>query len=239
MNRANVVIALFAVLFAHQAGAEMREFKLPDGRSLKAEVVGYQAGSGQVELKREDGKRVKVKPAIFVEDDQNYINEWVSLDGFRNKSHFRVDCSKKKVEQWKEEDESFELKFDRYVYEVALENRNSFSIENLTIEYRIFYEQEKNDQSTRKVVNIKHIKPGKLNVKTIHPKEKRKLSTESVVLNEYEFNSTDFYYENGDPESTGGDIKGIWLRLHVTTSTGQKAKREIFEPTSIAGKYSW
>ena len=65
MNRVSVVVVLLTLLFAHQAGAEMRAFTLQDGRTLEAEIIEYNAKLGKVTLKRPDGKRVPVKPDLF------------------------------------------------------------------------------------------------------------------------------------------------------------------------------
>jgi hypothetical protein len=57
------------------------------------------------------------------------------------------------------------------------------------------------------------VKPGTLDLERMRSKEKRTLSTEPDMLEAYEFNMSDFYYESGDPEPTTGEIKGLWLRL--------------------------
>jgi hypothetical protein len=238
--RRNVFMGMVATaVLGGVAQAEPHEFKLPDGRSIKAEIIGYNAKLGQVELVLANKKRKKINPAIFVEKDQEFIKEWASMDGFRNKSSFKVDCSKKKLEQWKEDDDAFQTKFERYAFEVALENRSALPIEGLKAEYRIFYEQEENDRATKKVVTGKLVKTGALDIERVRPKEKRRIDTESVVLKEFEFNMSDYYVEDGEPESTSGEIKGIWLRLTVSTPSGQTAVRDIYEPESLRGKYAW
>ncbi|NNJ71296.1 MAG: hypothetical protein HKP10_08440, partial [Kiritimatiellales bacterium] len=73
---ASFIILSGAILLTPPAKAELREFKTPDGKSVMAEIVGYNAKLGKVELKRENGKRVKVKPSVFVEEDQQYITDW-------------------------------------------------------------------------------------------------------------------------------------------------------------------
>ncbi|MCK4563989.1 MAG: SUMF1/EgtB/PvdO family nonheme iron enzyme [Verrucomicrobia bacterium] len=67
-------ISLFGAMLAK---ADLHEFTLMDGRTIKAEIVRYNAVLRKVDLKREDGKIVQVKSAIFVESDQRFIKEWV------------------------------------------------------------------------------------------------------------------------------------------------------------------
>jgi hypothetical protein len=149
-----------------------------------------------------------------------------------------VDCSKKLVEKWKKDGAAELMKYERFVYEVGLENRNAHVLETIEVDYRIFYEQERNDQS-RKVVASQLVKSGTLEIDRVWPKEKRTLSTESVVLEKYEFNTSEYYDPSGDPQSTSGKIYGIWVKIKLTTPSGLTATREIFDPASIEGKYTW
>lgn len=229
-------VVLFLVMGA--ARAEMHAFELKDGRTLEAEVMGYNAKLGKVELKRQDGKCVKVKPGVFVEADQAYINDWSSLDSFRNKSSFKVDLNKNTVEKWKEDGEVHEVRHERLEYEVSFENRATIPIKNLNVEYCIFYEQERSRPGHKKTTT-KLYKAGKLDLDKLLAKEKRTLVTESIVLSRYDFNSTEFYYDNGDPESASGKIKGIWMRLTVGINGGEIAVRNIFKPASLEGRYTW
>lgn len=233
------IVTLTLCFCAATAFAELHEFNLPDGRSIKAEIVGYNARLGKVELKLGNGSRKKVSPAVFVQADQDYIQDWAALEGFRNSSAFKVECSKKKLESWKEGNDVEEYKYEKYVYEVMLENRTASTIDNMSVEYRIYYEQEVNDGNTKKVVDRELVKKGALDVDDIRTKEVLRLKTEPVVIHEYEYNISDYYREGGDPESTTGEIQGIWLRISVKTPGGQTAVRDIYEPSSLKGKHRW
>ena len=90
MKRLFIVAGMLFALLAFRVDAEMREFKLPDGRSLQAEIMGFDGKLGKVELKLANGRRKKIKPGIFVEEDQKYIKEWLALDGLRNAAFFKV-----------------------------------------------------------------------------------------------------------------------------------------------------
>ncbi|VGO11548.1 hypothetical protein PDESU_00093 [Pontiella desulfatans] len=239
MKSIQSILICSVLLASGWAVAEMHAFKLPDGRSVEAEIMDYNAKLGQVELQLANGSRKKIDPTIFVQADQDYIKEWASLDGFRSSSQFKIECAKKKLEQWKEGDDAFETKFEKYVYEVSLANRTASEIDPLKVEYRIYYEQEENDMATKKVVNHQQVKSGTLDVERVRAKETRRANTEPVVLKEFEFNMSDYYVEGGDPESTSGELKGIWVRLTVKTKSGQTAVRDVYEPDSIKGKYAW
>lgn len=220
------------------AEAAMREFSLADGRAVEAEIVGFNAKNGQVELLLANGQRKKVDASIFVAGDQQYIKDWAALEGFRNPSSFKVECKKNKVESWKEEDEWIEKKLERYVFEVYLENRTDVGIENLTAEYRIFYEQEANEQGG-KISKADKVEAGKLDIERLRAKEKRTETTGPVVIYGTDFNLTDYYVPDGDPQKARGEIKGIWIKLTTKTAGGETQERNVYDPASIEGKYTW
>ena len=131
-------------------------------------------------------------------------------------------------------------KYERFVYEITFENKNSEAIENVTVQYCIFYEREENNSSTRKVDTQIKVVAGSFDVARIASREKQTKTTNSVVLEQYSYNITDYYRSDGyDPESTSDKLKGIWIRLSVKTASGQTIERNVFNPSSIEGKYSW
>jgi len=233
------LLALGCVFLLHAPqAAELHEFNLPDGRSVKAEIVGYNARLGKVELKLANGSRKKVSPSLFVQADQDFIQDWAALDGFRNPRQFKVECDEKTVEKWKKESDAHEIKYEKVVYEIKLQNKTPADLNSLTAEYQIYYEQEKSVPGKNKET-VKLQKAGKFDLKKMRTKEVRTLKTEPVVLESYSFNSAEYYYDSGDPENTEGEIEGIWLRITAKTPNGQTAVRDIYEPSSLKGKYSW
>ena len=215
-----------------------REFTLPDGRSLEAEIVQYDERLWQVELKRADGKLVKIKPSVFVEEDQAYVDEWIIHSIFKGR-HVTVEVNKKKVGQQKMDGRAEFLRIDSFLYEIEIQNRSATQISGLDVEYKIFYEQEVNDMDKGRVINHEKTENGKLKIKSLGAREKRNFSTKEVELAKYEFNTTNYYVEGGDPQSTKGDIKGIWIRMECETASGMKSVKDFFEPSSIEGKYRW
>ncbi|VGO21100.1 hypothetical protein [Pontiella sulfatireligans] len=256
MKTMGMILSVLAILLAGiQARAELHTFTLQDGRALEAEVTDFNGRTGLVELKRTDGKRVKVKPDLFVEADQLFIKQWAKMEGFRSPTFFKVECKKSMIEKWKDSEEGeisysdgsveketiSETKFERFAYEVFLENRNDVALDNLKFEYRIFYEQGtaagSGSRRSELVVSQK-VLPGELKISRLSPKAKTVLKTESIVIHEKEYIG-DFNYRGGDPVKESGDLKGIWLRIHAQSLDGKKVTRNVFEPASIEGKYAW
>jgi len=254
MKRRIMGFYVVAVLFAGVGfvQAALHEFTLKDGRTLKAEIVSYNAKLKKVELKREDGKRIPVNPSVFAEEDQKYIMAWATLDGVRNERLFKVNCEKDLVEKWKKEemgdvtydggDPVKELlstsRFERYVFELNLENKNEFALENLTLEYRVFYEQEV-AVGASKVEAKSGVLPGKLDVKRVGPREKMKLKTEAVVLRDTQYPSSITFKGGATMGRESGEIEGIWVRITAAGADGQTVSRDVFEPSSLEGKHKW
>ncbi len=252
MTTLRFYIATLIVAGALSTQAEMHTFNLPDGREIEAEIMGYNGKLGHVELKRADGKRVKVEPTLFVDADQKYIQEWASLDGFRNTRLFKISCKRNLVEKWKEAEEGMvtysdgsreretvsETKFERHVYELILENRTGIPLEGLTAEYRIFYEQDSLQTKGSKVKTEEKRISGSLDISRLDAAEKKMLTTKPVVIHDKEYTG-DITYGERLREKERGEVKGLWLRITASTSGGQTAVREIYDPSGVEGKYSW
>ena len=157
-----IIVLSICLCSGVSARAGLHTFTSTDGQSVEAEIVGYDGVKGTVDLKRMNGKRFKVKPSVFVEDDQKYIQDWSVLEGVRDERRFNVDFKKVCVEKWSEtlkDDVSYDggdsekstigsSNYKRYVYELTIGNRNTFPLEDLDVEYRIFYVQDTLNEGT-------------------------------------------------------------------------------------------
>lgn len=233
-----------------QAG-EFRDFTSSDGRTVRAQIVDYNGATGTVEVELENGKRTRVKPTVFSAEDQAYIQDWIKGQSIMSDSLLKVSCSEKLTEKWKDEEDGqvhygggeYETetvsvtKFERYTYELKLENRNAFPLENLTIKYRICYEQSEHNRD-RKAIPAKKYKTGSLKIDRIEAKSKQVVTTDSVVLSCKQFTG-DLIYSRGDPEKTDGRIDGIWLKIIMRLSSGETVEREVVDPKNIAKIYQW
>ncbi len=250
MKRLFIIAGLLVFTMAAQrADAKMREFKLPDGRSLKAEIVSFNGKLGKVKLKLADGRIKTVKPGVFVEEDQKYIKEWASLDGFRNKSSFKISCKKDMAEKWKDNLEGSvsygggssekatigEMKFEKFVYNLLLENRNDVPLENIKIEYCIFCKQKGKGRWVGSSEWFSKETKGDLTIKKLPAKSKKTVTTEPAVIARQEILG-DFVQSY---EKISAVLEGVWLRITIKTPGGQTATRTVFEPDNLAGKHTW
>jgi hypothetical protein len=232
--------------------AEMHAFSLPDGRSLEAEIVDYNAKLNQVELKRTDGKRVKVKASIFVDEDQAYIKEWDAAKAFTSDRLLKISCTDETIEEWKKEEykdlrdtegnvENYLMKetmFERVVYTVVFQNTNPSVLDNIRMDYRIYYEQSK--ESRDKPVAEQKVLAGKATIPPLPGKsQKVAVSSDPVVIYKDNINSID--WSDGSARVGGeGKVHGMRARLYLKTPSGQEIMREFCSPSSLsAAKYLW
>jgi hypothetical protein len=246
-----VVGVLGVMLLANRASAEMREFKLPDGRTIKAEIVSFNGKLGKVQLRLENGALKKVKPEVFVEEDQHFIEEWATIKAFMNEAFFKLSCQKDLVKKWKDDimglvsysdgrdaetDTIGEMKFEKFVYKVILDNRNDVSLKYIKIEYCIFCKEEGKghwaggspDWFKKEIVGV-------INIDKLPAKSKEIEVTKPAVIARQEILG-DFVNTH---EKISAKVEGIWVRITIEMPSGETATREIFKPKNLRGKHTW
>ncbi|QBG47883.1 hypothetical protein EGM51_10925 [Verrucomicrobia bacterium S94] len=232
-------MSCFLVLATGVIADGYRDFMSADGKAIRGRILSFDNRRDAVTIERDNRRKATVPVSVFSEADQVYIREWGLLEGFRSESAFRVTCSKKKTNQRKDENDAFQRKYEHFVYEIEFENRNESDIGPMRVEYKIFYEQEENNSTTKKVDTHQRTLKDEITEVTVPAKAKISRTTKEVVLEEFEFNTSNYYVPGGDPESTGGELLGIWIRLIVKLESGNEVIRDVYSPSSIAGKYTW
>lgn len=261
-------ILLLATLSAN--AGELRSFTASDGRTLEARIVNYDADSGKVQIERADKKRITVSAEAFSAADQRYILKWAAATGFAAPSKLRIAVKREEVgttEKKHEVDFSQEntggrrggggvqtvAKDERtkYRYLLTLENKSGVPINNIVVEYRIYYNQQKpvvDEKANQyrpqdrevdipdryKAVDELKIKDGRDRLKPIAPKETRTFSTDAVTLLERKANRP---YD--DKINLKADLAGVWIRLTMKGPDGKEIVREIAAPASVTRKFPW
>jgi hypothetical protein len=251
---------------------EFRTFTAEDGRTLKAKIISYNSASGKVTIEREDRKRIIVAATAFSKKDQTFIENWQVDEAFLSPTKLKleierdeVDSSKKNVEVDVGEESSgggrrggggmsgvVTVAVDKktqYKYKLAMENKSGIPLDNMTMEFRIYYEQQKpeKDEKANKgrskdetspekymAVDQSKVKKGEKKIKTLAPKQSGTISTESVVLLQRSASYT--WGENIDLKS---DLSGVWIKLSMRGADGEMLVRDICSPESIMKKYPW
>lgn len=161
------ISALALLLLSAVAQDAPYVFTGSDGVEFEDRVMKYEFDEKIVMLEN----RGKIPFEKFTEDDQAYILHWNQVNGFLSTMRFKLDVKKSNWARMKYEQnitpfymdaiqipgkrtpnhnvimlEDYEEYTAVYMeaegYEVTMRNQNFFPIENITVESRIFYEQE-------------------------------------------------------------------------------------------------
>ncbi len=270
------------------AAAEMfHEFTVTDGRKLKAKMVSYDGKSRRVEIEREDGKVVAANIGAFVPEDHAYIRQWEPISLFMS-PRIPITLSRVEVRNWKkinestrgsqgggggggrgggggpgggQNDEGGVLATDRYAryrYDVKISNRSSVSLENLKIDYCIYYEQERavaensgfesqgrqqgpdsrgggKEQASYHPVCEKKVQSGTLSVAALDAGLRKVLPTESVTI----LNRNASGEGEGEMIDLEGELKGIWVKVSMKAPDGTLRVREVAHPRNITRSVEW
>ncbi|WP_372795496.1 hypothetical protein [Pontiella sp.] len=146
---------------------EPRAFSNAEGKTLTDRIVKYDSETETVTFE----KNGKIPLDTFSEADRKYILHWAQVEGFRSSMRFKLEVDKSSWASMKHEQnvtpyyidavqipgkrtpnhtiielEDYEEYTAVYLeaegFEIKIRNQNFFPIENITVESKIFYEQE-------------------------------------------------------------------------------------------------
>jgi hypothetical protein len=241
----------FSALLVMASQAEMHAFEAKDGRAIEAEIVDYDARSGKVTLKRADGKRIPVKADFFVAADQAYIREWDSQKAFSSDRLLKISFDEETVNKSKEEvyrmltdtegnKEEYlmkEIKYEDVAYEVELRNMNKAALDGMRMEYRIYYEQSRENRDKQNPDQF--ILAGKSDISAIAGGQSAKIVTQPVTI--YDDNLNAISWSDASERVPGrGDVHGVRARIYMKTKSGKELMREACYPDNLStGDFGW
>lgn len=130
-------------LSVHAEGAG-RIFVDAKGRSIEAELIRYDEPKKEVTIKRVGvRKEIRVPITVFSTKDQKYIREWGKLQVLHDSS-FKVDIRRKnKLDSSRSRATTASTQvYTDHTFNLVFDNGTTTSLENIDLEYVIFYEQE-------------------------------------------------------------------------------------------------
>lgn len=245
-----ILYTLF-ILFIGTDSMSAHLFTLPDGRTIEATIRSFNDHSGLVELERLDGKMVKIKPAVFIEKDQRYIQMWSEERLFLSSLHLQIEVDDVVLDQWKEEEYEDltdtagnterelmkEIHFEKVAYEVTLKNRSAEPFEDLYVEYVIFYEQSQESYDKPKIHQL--TKRDTVEIQRIDGKSTWVKKTDDVTVHKDNIMSKN--WTSGRSRTGGkGEVHGLRARLCKKMLDGSVRYREFTSPTSLSEtRYPW
>jgi hypothetical protein len=154
-------------------------------------------------------------------------------------------------------------KNEEYRYDIKLFNRSEVPMDNIQVEYNIFYEQDQavrvgssssdvsqqNDRGgppqgdrggsqqsgTYSVKSGVQTKGGKSQIQELGRRNRRTLQTDSVVI----LNRSATSEAQGELIDLEGDLKGIWVKVSMRAPDGTLRIRDIAQPPQLSRFYDW
>lgn len=199
------------------------------GRGVEGRIVQYNEYKNTLQFQTIHGKRAWIKPTDFSEDDQTYIEEWISADQFLANSKLQISIKKR-------------TKNGISSYEMTFKNNSTRVIAGFKIGYKFHIEIE-----SFKGKDQEKWKAGSLSIASLAPKAKKTYTISSgeggskyqnVTVTTTSYNgSTSSSVERHKVSTTY--TRGVLLRLQGPSLDGTPIIRELAEPKSLAKKHKW
>lgn len=238
MKRLLLIVVMVAQASGVFAIRQYRDFTDTKGRTIRGCVVGYSGKTGVVHFERDNHRTSKVPITVFSEADQTYIREWEFRKYFLSKDKFKISAGRKKK---KDKDDSYSggtwsRKVENMGYEVVLENRAEVPMENLVVEYCIYYEQD--EIKHHKQVTSEGVCCGSFPVESLRSKAKKRLLTQTVKIYKEELGG-EYYYDADINNVQAGKVRGIWVRVKMKLPSGDTLTRDYCLPDSLDNSKAW
>ncbi len=220
---------------------DYRIFTDKEDRAVEAKVVHFDARSGKVTLESRKHRKSTVSISIFSEEDQVYIKEWLSVRNFLSSSKLRISVVKKKEKATDSKSQTRRPKPPCH-YEIRLLPSSGTTFDAIQIEYCIYVNKDRSKGDDTLSVISEQID----NIQLVAQKMRIERTKAVKLFRDYEAKiETNYSIYSGTTTSTSynkiseDDLKGVCVRVYLTTPSGKILMREICEPSSIAKRYEW
>lgn len=208
------------VWMAGLAGAhcqsEFRDFSNPEGKTVKAQILGVTGD--KVKLKLEGGREIETATTYFSKADQDFIAEWGAKNASKVKYDFDVEYRRKRTEKEKRSEGAVEVTYEKWVYEVIVENVSDADLKGLELQYKIYksakadaYESRFRSEGLTREGQYLVLK-GKVSLGDVPRLKASTVQTGSIPLSTSQLEAG-FYYTDGDKSKQKDDIDGAWFKI--------------------------
>jgi len=179
----------------------------------------------------------------FRPEVQKKIVAWAVDDAFNSSSSLSIrvkqeeEREKKKRPPASEKKKEFEYgKIEHVHYTLLIKNRSAVAIDDIEVEYRIFYEESYGKSSILRVVDEKE-------VFSLSPGEKRTLTTDTVFIRDF-LRVKNAVREGGDAFSRGSQtvVKDHLQGIHITLTRQDRNQTPVVrtcEKGTVPNKSEW
>lgn len=237
-------VMMVVLAWGLQVSAEYRDFMSTDGKAIRGKVLRVDGAKNTVTIERDNGRSATVPISVFSDADKDYIREWMRFEGVRSTSKLKISCDRRTIKNWDKEQlgtiryTNGSVEKDQVVgkydyksigYDVKLKNNNSYDLNELTLKYCIFYEQDESKGP------LKGVKSGSIDLGTLKSRKEETVSMDPVVVFKYESDSSFIR-----PVVLKGEVKGACFRIYTKDNEGQSiVLREVSVPDSLMKSHAW
>lgn len=219
-------LAAFALLTQPALQAEPRTFTSTDGRSLEAEIVA--ASNDSVSLRLANGQTITSGLGLFSPADQKFIADWRKKNPVKINYAFQVSYTKEKTDTSKARRSNETVTTESWICKIKVANRSGQDLENLKLDYSIFYNQMDGGKPVLRKRN------GSVTIPGIRNNEEVTLPTENVKLQSVQLDGG-FYYSDGSRSRQKDSLAGMTVSFkHSGKEVFQWASQGMEGKTSTA-----
>lgn len=232
-----MIVSITVIGLGASSVSEFRAFQSQQGQVVEARIINFDANRGLVELELRNKRRKKVKPSVFAESDQGYIRDWAQGKSFMSGSGIRFKAEKKVIKDWRESPAAgIERQFEQCVYICELKNGGMTALENLKVEYCVYWSQEylRNGEESKKVHHLSDM----AEIDKIKKQSAVTFQTSPTTLCDQSLVGG-YYYSGGGPDKQDAKMKGVWVKVMLTTPSGLTFTRDFCEPAGVMKQIEW
>lgn len=200
LTRLTAVAAVALLVTSVAATAEPRVFTNTEGQEIIAEIV---SAKGTTVVLRKDGREIETSITIYSQEDQAFIRNWMKENPAQVDYRLVIEASKKKLGRTSSPVGYYNFREATWAYVITVENRSRDTASGLTLEYRIFKENNVNEGYPRRPNEINE-KKGSVEIPNLKTNRKAEITTDSFVLSEIDYYTTNDFVD---------ELMGILLRI--------------------------
>lgn len=209
-------IVWLAGLASSHSQSEFRDFSNPEGKTVKAQILGVTGD--KVKLKLEGGREIETAATYFSKADQDYITEWRTKNASQVKYGFDVEYKRQRTEKETRNEGNVEVTYEKWLYEVIVENVSSADLSGLELQYKIYKSAKADANEARyRGEGLSRegdylVLKGKVSLGDLPRLKSTTVQTGSIPLSKSQLDP-DFYYIDGDKSKKKDELDGAWFKI--------------------------
>ena len=136
-----------------------------------------------------------------------------------------------------------DYEYDGFMHSLEFRNRGSIELSDLSIQYRCFYEIDKQWRGVQqagvsqrgKHVSKVEFEKGSFKISSLGAAKKHKKEVGPFVLTSWQL-AGDHFFTGDDPEKADSSLLGLWVRVSFTTPDGRNLIRDFCDPKTLSQK---